>query len=514
MKRGYNNNNNNNRSSGNNKKRKRREKLEQYGVDLPDIPGVPAEVIPLFVHAIKVSTKFFQHESLMPYTSTNNSEEEEEQSSEEQEQDGITTSSGSRSALDQVLNRMDASTQENSETRQQHKERKLKMRDAVQSWLAAVKRNVRTAPPPTTTATSQEDATAQNQYQQQQQRRSVPLSCFEYLWTIGHEHPRLAVRRAVLYMKRLLLTKSSDCRRFFLEEQTHLWQWVQMIVTTNGTEAKPFDPTKRLLWQREGHALLLQLIQAQYDALYPKLIVSEQYLRQACMILPNEAQEQPSFVQGQDDQAVITNMHSLRKLRDIAMAHGPEEIQRVQKLIRRSHQATDILVPRFGMEEDDKGATTEEPEPEETHAQAVERTLQAMAAMGGGLRNTGALQIQFDGSASGVAGPTTTTTTTTTIDNAAASQKLTQYARFLADRHWPRITAWIEGLTKADRLQKNRSKNNKALLLMSPQQGHARNELRQQLIHANAQIKTVLESAARLGLFVVGKEREQEGGTK
>ena len=58
------------KSSSHNKKRKRRqEKLQQYGIDLPEIPGVPVEIIPVLVHALKVTTKFFQHETTQAFFS-------------------------------------------------------------------------------------------------------------------------------------------------------------------------------------------------------------------------------------------------------------------------------------------------------------------------------------------------------------------------------------------------------------------------------------------------------------
>jgi hypothetical protein len=519
------------------KKRKRLEKLQQYGVDLPEIPGVPVEVIPLLVHALKTSTKFFQQESSSAY---NQDWDEEEEDLSQPRRTNVQAS-----ALESVFSRLD-STAQNSEQVQQQKHRNEKMKDAANSWLQSVKRNAtkgqRHDPkmPIFTDPSIHNGATNSQQPMREKNFRSVPLSCFVYILNLSQEHSRLAVRRAALYLNRLLLDKSADCRRFFLEEDNHLWQWVQVLCADH----KDFDPAKQRLWQREGHLLLLKLLKEHYDELYPKLGVAEQYLRQSCLLQQDNYHSSSAALP--EDDGTTTNMTSLRKLRDIAIEHGAEELRRIEVLLQRSHNCMNVLVPRIGDDNssnidntfstkrismeaaamptiDSLGIPTDGDEDDEDndidwedgwegdeeavhndencHAKAVERTLEAMAAMGG-FRTEG-LQIDFDVAQSDTHPTLSGSAISNSEETEKARERFTKCARFLSDRHLPRIGAWLEGLTKADRLYSPPSaagKQGRSLLLMSPQQGQERDELRDKLIHCKAQVRTVLKSASQLGL--------------
>ena len=120
------------------KKRKRQEKLQQYGVDLPEIPGVPVEIIPVLVHALKVATKFFQHESSRAFNEDWEEEEEEETVASDDSiiprsakrsaweshgaNAGTGTGTGTGDALDTVLNRLDSAVDDTEERKQQQQE--------------------------------------------------------------------------------------------------------------------------------------------------------------------------------------------------------------------------------------------------------------------------------------------------------------------------------------------------------------------------------------------------------
>ena len=586
----------NNNTSKQSKKRKRQEKLQQYGVDLPDVPGVNVEIIPVLVHALKTATKFFQHQDKAAYN-------EEWEAFASLESDPLTAGqeatriSSSKSfnrtnnddPLENVLHRLDASAKDADHQQQQQEQRKIKMKDAVQSWLQAVKRLAKDHHRDISTYNADHIPSHNNNPQGQKQqtvqtyKKSQPLCCFRYIWNLGLEHKRLAVRRAALYMNRHLLDKSADCRRFFLQDDNNLWDWVQRMATDNNGEQEgtALDATKRRLWQREGHYLLVHLLQQQYGDLYPKLMVSEQYLQQACMLELHPAEEKES------DRAIMTtNMGSLRQLRDIAMEHSQEEMRRVQRLIQRCHKCMDMLVPRMGLdgdadtihddnnnerqrsstigskkqktaasntirssgapngvfdiddnagdgeddvdwedgwedEEDDnetagnnkKNDSTSRQGEQVSHAQAVERTLQAMESIGVGYR-TGGLEIDFDNNTSSVSddplllGLPSSASAAACIDPKmnntpnlqAARERFMKCAKFLSERHLPRIRAWLEGLQNADRLAAAASGEGSSLILMSPQQGKQRQEIRQQLMEIHAQVLSVLESAARLGL--------------
>jgi hypothetical protein len=578
--------NNNTATKHPSKKRKRQEKLQQYGVDLPEIPGVPVEVIPLLIHALQSCTKFFQHQALSAYNQDweNNNKE-----------DGLALPTTSRrratnnTALENVFSRLDDATtahnNKSSEKLQQQKQRNEKMRDAVQSWLQAVKRNVTKAPRYYYDRDKMVTSSEPRMMREKTFYGSVPLSCFGYILTLSQDHHRLAVRRAALYMNRLLLEKDAECRRFFLEQDNHLWQWVQGLSSSSSSNSRTdhtkndFDPTKQRLWQKEGHLLLLQLLDENYDELYPKLRVAEQYLRQSCLfLLPHHNNDcHPSSLSSMpfvDDEGTTTNMNSLRKLRDIAMEHGAEELRRIELLLQRCHNCMNVLVPRIGDDNDNASNTIKntqtfsttksnpikeaatmpatgdslgistdgndndddddddddddnndinwedgwEVEEEEaihnndetSHAKAVERTLEAMSYMGG-FRTEG-LQIDFDMAAQQFdMHPTThSAVANNSTDHEAitkARERFTKCARFLSDRHLPRIGAWLEGLAKADRLCLHSppspaasSNPVRSLLLMSPQQGQECDELRDKLIHIKAQVRAVLKSASQLGL--------------
>ena len=543
------------------KKRKRQEKLQQYGVDLPEIPGVPVEVIPVLVHALKVSTKFFQHEASKAFNDDWEEVESEEALLRVAKQPAWESNGGGGSALDNVLNRMDGAAGD-TEERKQQQHRQIKMKDAVQSWLLAVKRFATKKSYHRDPTTLKTDGTESNQNQSAasakfQNRKSVPLCCFLYMLELGQEHKRLAVRRAALYMNRLLLDKSSDCRCHFLEEA--LWPWLQMlscpvhnagssIAASRRGDQPPagFDATKQRLWQQEGHKLLLYLLSENYGDLYPKLAVAEQYLRQSCSLDVVDA----TLSAGDDDNGdavMITSMATLRKLRDIAMDHGDEEIRRVNRLIQRCHRCMDVLVPRLGGAGDSTTGNASEPtvaasgnllfdvdggnndgeddeidwedgweaEEEESaldisdngglndrHASAVEETLQAMAAMAGGFKD-GVLEIDMNG-VDTANPPEERLSTTSPVDMLAARNRFKKCAGFLADRHLPRIRAWLEGLTKADRLYSNHTKS---LILMPFLHEQQRDQLRKSLFDLRTQVLSVMESAARLGLiFIKTKE--------
>ena len=542
------------------KKRKRQEKLQQYGVDLPEIPGVPVEVIPVLVHALKVSTKCFQNEASKAFNDNWEQVESEDALLGAAKVPAWESKGGS--ALDNVLNRMDGAAEDTEEWKQQQ-QRQIKMKDAVQSWLLAVKRfatkkSYHHRDDPATTGNDGRESNNKHQSAASakfQNRKSVPLCCFLYLLELGQEHKRLAVRRSALYMNRLLLDKSADCRRHFLEEA--LWPWLQMlscptpnagssIATSSGGDqpSTVFDATKQRLWQQEGHKLLLYLLRENYGDLYPKLAVAEQYLRQACSLEDVDAIPSTGDGENGDAEMITNNMATLRKLRDIAMDHGEEEMRRVNRLIQRCHRCMDVLVPRLGEADDSTTGRALEPnvpasgnllldvdgddndgedgeidwedgweaEEEESaleisndeglkdrgHASAVEETLQAMAAMAGGFKD-GVLEIDMNGE--DTTNPSDEPLSTTPpVDMLAARKRFKKCAGFLADRHLPRIRAWLEGLAKADRLYSNHTKS---LILMPFEHEQQRDQLRKNVVAMRTQVLSVMESAARLGLISI-----------
>ena len=90
---------------------------------------------------------------------------------------------------------------------------------------------------------------------------------------------------------------------------------------------------------------------------------------------------------------------------------------------------------------------------------------------------------------------------------AAARARFAKCAGFVADRHLPRIQAWLLGLARADRLVVN---ENKSMVLMTFAQGQQRGRIQEDLKELSLQMKSVVESAARLGLVrISGAEQNR-----
>ena len=164
--------------------------------DLPEIPGVPPDLTPKLVEALKSTTKFFS-KSDKPFSLEPPNEEHS------------TASQQSLSVVDSILNRMECSAEEKARTR-----RLERMQRDCQSWLDAVKRR---AP-------------------ESHRGSSVPLACFRYLWGLGQEHGRVAVRRASLNLCGTLLLKSCECRMHVSSDDT-LLKWVTCVVDAKDVKA-------------------------------------------------------------------------------------------------------------------------------------------------------------------------------------------------------------------------------------------------------------------------------------
>ena len=264
--------------------------------DLPEIPGVPYDLTPILVEALKSATRFFS-KSDTPFclARPNNS----------------TCSQQSVSVVDSILNRMECSTEEKA--RQKRLER---MQSDCQSWLNAVKRRA-----------SESHRKSSN---------TVPMACFRYLWDLGQEHGRVAVRRASLNLCATLLLKSCECRMHVSSEDT-LLKWVTCVV--DAKDIKASLEIQVSCWQAEALEWLTHLSDS-FGEMYPKFRVAQQFLQQRCT-----ASIDSVMTQGNSG----ANMVDLRRIRDIAMKYGDAEVEKVDKLIQRSHKLLDLLVPRMSV---------------------------------------------------------------------------------------------------------------------------------------------------------------------
>lgn len=368
---------------------------------------------------------------------------------------------------------------------------------------------------------------------------SIPYFLFMYLWEMQQEHDRVTVRRSALFFSSLLLQKSKDCR-LYLEQESHLVDWVSNIVAGGKIWKDPDKAALHLpLLQGEALSLLSYLLDNGYGRLYPKIGVASKSLRHQC---PNS-----NVVQVPD----LGGMATWRKLRDVALLHGDEEIDRVGKLLQRANGYLEILVPRFGRgndgetaiftdhekqhghdvdvvdndndndedEEsnidwedgdglDDKGESmfggTTSPE---MHISAVDKTMAAMESAGTILLRGGELEIEFGAQANeGLYSNTVDDGPSSTVQNPTVRKKLEKCIQKLSQNHLPRQTAWLEGLRNADTLVMTFS----SLVSMSSQSRKQRLDLVERLSELKQQITNTISSASRLRIDVMKQQLQQQ----
>jgi hypothetical protein len=352
-------------------------RLKEYGLDLPDIPGVPIQVIPLQLNALKVATKFFKEDAtakaaaIPPYEVQVNSETSADAST-------IAVSTGSSSSslsvMESIMNRLEKSTAAlPPEEERLSQERTKRKKEALDSWLEAIHRCVRD----------------QRQYQARQQQNSnndgddgknrfgggggktcVPLAALQHLWDIGQSHKRLTVRRAALHCCGHLLEKSSDCRRWLFQEGTFLVDWMDALAaaTTLASSTSASRSTAAItdqdvpgeaastgtrirFWQREALLLLQHFVEQGYGDLYPTLTVALLRLKQTCPMVSVSDVDASSAAGGTTtmNSDRVHTMADWRRLRDVALQYAEQEEACVHKLIQRAQACMDILVPRLGV---------------------------------------------------------------------------------------------------------------------------------------------------------------------
>lgn len=445
-----------------NGQRRQRPKSQSVGdrPDFPEIPGVPPDLTPLLVESLSSATRFFQHAPSTPLNPFRDDEESDRSTSTSQQQNS--------SVIDSILNRMSSSEEE--KTRRKRRER---MEEDCQSWLNALKR------------------------QATNDGKSVPVSCFRYLWEIGQENSRLTARRASLHLCGALLQKSSECRMYVATDDI-LFTWVTCVVGAQNLKAAAEQPVS--CWQAEALIWLSHLTE-EYGDLYPKFRVARQFLKQRCS---------SSLHTFETNNA----MPDMRRLRDIAMKYGDREIEKVEKLIQRAHDCLDVLVPRMGDnagsktavavaalssiaeedEHDDDDIEWEDGDGEMSedttgdHATAVERTLEAMASAGG--FRGGAMEINL-------ARNENCEDYTDVVDE-NARKVLQKTVRSIKSQHMKRLSFWVDALIKADGLVLN----GKSLVVMSVDESRKQGELLHRLLDKKRTLASILASATRLGIYL------------
>lgn len=510
-------------------------------VELPNIPNVPIVLVPPFLEALQRSAKFFSKHTESNYTIVDWKKRSEDASNGHQGSSSNSTRFGNSSASTgsvhgDLMNRMEsaaAGAGQDAATVSDAQERKQSMQKAVEQWMEEVKYFARRKSVPSQANPSNCHGAnyhpSNNPQSETKERPSVPYALFLYLWGMQQEHDRVAVRRSALFLSSLLLQKSMDCRQH-LELESNVADWVSSIVGErvlwkNKERAKNELP----LLHQEAYATLSFLLHAGYGTLYPKICVAAKSLRHQC---PQIEAEQVS---------TNTSMSELRRLRDLALRYGQEEVRRVDKLIRKADECLELLVPRLGLETEaantnpstDKSGNVTRSSPTEggkdaandhssdedsdidweegdepgayfesglttsqgSHVSTVDRTMAAMQATGATLLLGGELEIDFDVPDEEVSDGITAVDNG---ENSVARKKLEKLVDKLTTRHLSRLTLWLDGLRNADGLKLQSASSS---LVSLPSESLApRLNLIHQLTVTKQEVSRVLSSSSRLNI--------------
>jgi hypothetical protein len=351
-----------------------------------NIPGVPTGVIPPFLNALKVTTKFFQIKKKEPFSIVdwdilcNNDNNNNNNTAlggrrrrgritnivnncnnSHNNKDEIDDVNINVNVHDTIMNRMESSSAAASaisSSSSTNDELQNKFVQAVQSWIDHVKylaqrehrepdhnQTLEETKEETAATSSNNNGLLQAEELKKKQKKPIPYSMFLYLWEMQQKHNRVAVRRSALLLSALLLQKSKDCR-FHLDQDTCLADWVSNIVASSDLKMvvvwKNADRAIRELplLHREALSLLDHLIHNGYGRMYAKLGVAAKNLKRQCTSL-NISEE--------SDSATTPNSMAIwRKLRDVALLHGEKEVVKVDKLLNGADKCLEILVPRIG----------------------------------------------------------------------------------------------------------------------------------------------------------------------
>ena len=485
-------------------KRKRqqadKEKLKQYGIDLPEIPGLPVQVIPLHVHALRKTGTFFRKDGqeyiVEPFVSLEGGGDGDEVQTNEAQNSASATTMTTTSVVDTLMRRVDqAATAEarNSEQERQRKIRLRECRDAVKSWLEALRREMK-----------------------DRKGGTVVVAAMEHLWIFLEDaKEKISIRRTCLHLAGHLLEKSAQLRRWFLEESNRLGKWTEMIVDTQ----RDANDTVYRLFQREGFMLLQHLDGMGYSDVYPRLRVAMQRLEQQ---FPWIRQQNIS-----SEAVTAASMSELRRIRDIAIGNWEKEQSVIRRLLDKSDRCMNVLVPRLGegssrakalsgkdageeknarledKDDDDDDVDWEdgymgggddgadrisrvEEEHHESHEEAVERTLAVMQTAA--RMKTGQLEISFDA--------TTEAHAVVTPEMVQAKERLGMYTKKLRGRHVERLGQWIDALTRADNLIVTRDHG--SLVQMESDARQQRRDILENALQLKAYVSSCLSSAQRL----------------
>jgi hypothetical protein len=408
-------------SSENNKKRKREgreerlERLRSYGIDLPDIAGMPVQLIPIHVNALQVTSRFYKDDNgasqgpVVPSEFMIGSSATAGPATvgasgglDANARRRPTTSStdGPSAVLDGILHRMDAPSvvaragaESSSNSQQQSAQRSRSKDAAVSEWLQAVHRHLkdnndrarRRANGRAADGGGDDDDPRSSPAEASAVAvtRTVVMVSFGHLWEQVMRHKKISVRRAALYLAAQLLYRSAECRQFLLESAASalptaktegrecpsvlssssstatsvVMEWMDRTLELTSTSSSDRSARQARHLQQEAYLLLQQLHTKGYGDMYPTLVTALLRFRQIHGNPLGSTMLEGLRLSG-DDAAVAADTASglreaaeLRLARDQALQFWEKEEGAVHKLLRRAGTFMDVLVPRFGFEQ-------------------------------------------------------------------------------------------------------------------------------------------------------------------
>lgn len=490
----------------------------QHGIDLPQIPGIPIEILPIHVQTLKVCSSCFR----MAPTDAKGTEIN----------NGLQKDSGvpkTQSVIDVLFDRLERSSLQVEASSDEGKElRRMQQQQtqAVDSWLQSIHQVIRQSKRSQTTQQNSESSLFSVTFS--------PQDVLKHLLQVAVENRKVHVKRASTFMMGLLLQKSSDCRRWFFEyARDELISWMDAITSDRASD---LETKGRPILQRESF-LLLHRLESDFGYLYPSLFVSLQRFQFLCPSACDLATT-PDNVYGSRS----SSSSELRRLRDLAIRRAEREDRRVRKLIASACACTDFLVPRVtdaghtigisnpiqvpvtnevvaGNDDDEEEVDWEDGWEIEkdtidnrmsdlSHEIAVHQTIESMKHTGG--LQGGELEIDLSNEVSGILHHVQDINKLD--DTKLTRQRLQQIVTELEQSHMLRLTCWLNALTQSDCLVEVTSEKQTAangttfdrsidgLVSMSSGQMERRNDTLTLVKKLKQDVASVVSSAKRLGL--------------
>mmetsp|Transcript_5329 Transcript_5329/g.10186 ORF Transcript_5329/g.10186 Transcript_5329/m.10186 type:complete len:687 (+) Transcript_5329:250-2310(+) len=358
-------------------KKRKREPSQQQTSKAQRIDGIPADLTPVLLHAVKATRKYMSKlGTSAPSTTRSNASDTQQQEGAYpfrnndnlyDDSNDVLARVAARSERDRV--RQEAAASSRGETPLD--QARIASEDATRAFLNGVRRNATVATSSnigrSATGQARAEAGEENGWSLRGQTTtsksggstsSVPVACLTFLWNLvaDSDNVKLPTRRAALALAAELLQRSAECRSTFCTAD-RLREYIDVVSSLGverattvhvGAASDDADLALKRTMQREAAELLSELSD-RFGAHYPRLTVAARYLeeREGVAIQSSTARSVMSAPGESSESTFTRNMEDLRRGRDLAIKHGEREYSRVRKILHRADACFEILVPRI-----------------------------------------------------------------------------------------------------------------------------------------------------------------------